>query len=417
MRVVVHESRVLIVASLLLAVGVPRLVAAEPLLLVGQSPVEASFSSATNEGTCQFLVAGQPRNVALNDLVRWSTARANEARPELLLIDGSRLVLADSWTGQPRWQLAGDFLSATTQLLGKITLRRSQVRALVLRAPHGHQQRTRFLDQLLSEKPTAESLRFIHGDQFEGRLVRVRTTAGQQRLEFLAQTAMEPSQVPLERIAAIVFRYTPKPSQSKGSLVVGLSDGSVLIAESLVANSKQLRLRLANGLELNSSNISEVVYLRSLSSRCIYLSDLVESDFQHRPYLDIPWPYRRDRNVLAGPLLAAGRSHAKGLGMLTATRLSYRLDTPEIAGRFQRFVAAVAVDDTAARRGSVIFRVYFEREGAWQLAFTSPVVRGGDSPLPVTVELDDAKQLALVTDFADRGDERDYANWLDARLE
>jgi hypothetical protein len=77
----------------------------------------------------------------------------------------------------------------------------------------------------------------------------------------------------------------------------------------------------------------------------------------------------------------------------------------------------VAIDEAAARRGSVVFRVYLLQDDDWQLAFASPVVRGGDGPLSVSVELTGVKEIALVTDYAERGDELDYANWLDARFE
>ena len=56
-------------------------------------------------------------------------------------------------------------------------------------------------------------------------------------------------------------------------------------------------------------------------------------------------------------------------------------------GRFRRFEAEVAMDDTAGRRGSVVFRVYLVRDGQLQEAFVSKIVRGGDPPQPVTVDL------------------------------
>jgi hypothetical protein len=37
-------------------------------------------------------------------------------------------------------------------------------------------------------------------------------------------------------------------------------------------------------------------------------------------------------------------------------------------------------------------------------------------PVPVSVDLGGAKRLDLVVDFADRADELDRANWLNARL-
>ena len=43
--------------------------------------------------------------------------------------------------------------------------------------------------------------------------------------------------------------------------------------------------------------------------------------------------------------------------------------------------------------------------GKWQLKFESPVIRGGNKPLSVDVELAGAKRISLLVDFADRGDE------------
>jgi hypothetical protein len=72
----------------------------------------------------------------------------------------------------------------------------------------------------------------------------------------------------------------------------------------------------------------------------------------------------------------------------------------------------VALDDEVAGGGSVTFRVFVDREQK----LATPVVRGGQPPLPISVDLRGAKQLSLVVDFADRGDQHDHADWLNARL-
>ena len=41
---------------------------------------------------------------------------------------------------------------------------------------------------------------------------------------------------------------------------------------------------------------------------------------------------------------------------------------------------------------------------------------GGMSPVPVSVDLSGVRQLSLLVDFGERGDELDYADWLEARL-
>ena len=52
----------------------------------------------------------------------------------------------------------------------------------------------------------------------------------------------------------------------------------------------------------------------------------------------------------------------------------------------------------------------------WVEAYKSNMVRGGESPQSVAVDLGGASGLTLTVDYADRGDELDYADWLDARL-
>ena len=76
----------------------------------------------------------------------------------------------------------------------------------------------------------------------------------------------------------------------------------------------------------------------------------------------------------------------------------------------------VAVDDSAGKKGSVTFGVYVLREGKWTPAYTSEVVRGGEPPRPASADVRGAESLALTVDFADRGDELDHADWIDARL-
>jgi hypothetical protein len=67
--------------------------------------------------------------------------------------------------------------------------------------------------------------------------------------------------------------------------------------------------------------------------------------------------------------------------------------------------------------GSAVFKVLLDdSSGQWRIAYQSPIVRGGDAPQPITVDLKGASRMALIVEFADRGDEGDHADWLQARL-
>ena len=60
--------------------------------------------------------------------------------------------------------------------------------------------------------------------------------------------------------------------------------------------------------------------------------------------------------------------------------------------------------------------VYLLKDSNWVEAYKSGVVRGGDEATPVSVDVTGAEGLTLTVDYADRGDELDRADWLDARL-
>jgi hypothetical protein len=129
--------------------------------------------------------------------------------------------------------------------------------------------------------------------------------------------------------------------------------------------------------------------------------------------LSIEWPFQRDKNVVEGPLYVDEKRWHKGLAMHSASRITFPLDPND---RWRRFEASVAIDDTARERGSVTFGVVVLREGRWQSAFTSGIVRGGDAPADISIDVSGATGLTLTVDYADRGDELDHADWLDARL-
>ena len=98
--------------------------------------------------------------------------------------------------------------------------------------------------------------------------------------------------------------------------------------------------------------------------------------------------------------------------MHSTSRLAF--DLPE---GFDEFQAELSIDRSAGNEGSVVFRLFTSSEGAkWIAAYKSEVVRGGDAPTPVRVDIRGAKRLALVVDFAERGDTLDRANWIGARL-
>jgi hypothetical protein len=185
----------------------------------------------------------------------------------------------------------------------------------------------------------------------------------------------------------------------------------LVYVDEVVAGEKELKLQIGDAITLAGGSVGDVNFLQSLGGRLVYLSDLEAVEYRHVPYLEVGWPLGRDRNVLGGPLVVGGKRYLKGLGMHSAGRASYRLD-----GKYQRFEATVAIDDAANGRGSVTFGVYVLRDGKLSEAYKSGIVRGGNAPQRASVDVAGAQGITLVVDYAERGDEMDRADWLDARL-
>ena len=87
--------------------------------------------------------------------------------------------------------------------------------------------------------------------------------------------------------------------------------------------------------------------------------------------------------------------------------LAYRIQPGD-----RRFQALIGVDERAGPLGSVVFRVFIDR----QERFKSPAMTDRDPPKPLDIDLAGGKILILVTEFGDRGNVRDLADWAEARI-
>jgi hypothetical protein len=381
-----------------------------PHLLMIDGPVQAaSLASVQPKGDLTFTIAGKQRQVAARDIVRWGAFRPLAGAEAILLEDGDVVCGRDA-----TFDGAAALRSETA---GEVRVAAAQVVALVLRLPSDSAERDRLMDELTgntasaSAAPHAAAGRIFldNGDIVPAKLLSV------TRDEVTAETTTGKLVLPRGKVRAITLARTA-PAISENSLratrlVIGLADGSRLTAATWSGDGAKLLLTTRSGLEMKTP-VAQVCALQSLGGRAIYLSDLQASGFVHIPFLSTAWPLALDRSVGGGRLRAGGSEYVKGLGMHSAARATYALDRP-----YRRFAASVAVDERAGRRGSVQFRAYTDDgSGQWKLRWSSETIRGGEAPVAVEVDLTSAKRLSLVVDFADRADEWDRADWLDARL-
>ena len=122
-------------------------------------------------------------------------------------------------------------------------------------------------------------------------------------------------------------------------------------------------------------------------------------------------PAKQNQNLQGKPFNIAGTEYRRGLACHALSRIAVRLPGPGA-----KFAAVVGVDSnkewTIPGRGTVEFVVRV----AGQPLFQSPVMREGHAGVPVTVDLNGARELTLEVGDAGLGIDYGQGDWCDARV-
>ena len=386
-------------------------------------PFAAEIASISPAGDVAW--QGEAASVKLADVVTWGRFAETNKGPLVLLSDGGLLV-ADVFKADK------DEITLESVPFGPVKLRVDALAGIVFRPPTARLEGDRLIDRVLQAEGDSDALVLDNGDRLTGTLESI----ANDELVFRGQVGE--MKLPVARVVAVVFNpglrqpatagkndkkgtgtsptavlksQTPSGSEPVPVLSVplrtwlGLADGSRLLVSNLTLAGKSLSFSTAG--QKWSTQTRRLAALQPLGPKVVYLSDLKPTDYRHVPFLDQAWPYALDRSVTGGLPRCGGRLYAKAIGMHSAARLSFALNGP-----YRRFDAEAGIDDQTDGGGSVRFRVFVdERE-----RFASEVVRGGQPPVAVSVDLSGGKRLDLVVDYADRADVLDHALWLDARL-
>ncbi len=388
----------------------------EVAILSDGQQVPGRLRSVTPDGQFVLTHQGQTRQVAASDLIVWGACRERTNTSWIVLRDGS--LLTGDWErleqGQVTW---------VSRLWSQLQLPQPLVRGIILRPPLDTARRDALLDRVLRETRQQDVLLLEDGDQWRGAVPGSITPPPgalyPDAIRWPVPGADEPIDIALARVTAILFAGAAADPTAPPALWVGLEDGSRLCATRLDRQDKGVRLVLGSGTELTlgatgvaSEPWEGVVFLQPLGYGTRYLSDLQPLGYKHIAYLAATWPYASDHSVSGRSLRAGDALVLKGLGMHSSSRLAF-----DLPGSYHTLQAELALDQSAGRNGSVIYRVFLQSpNGQWAKAFESSIVRGGQPPVPLRVELGTAVRVALIVDFADRADQWDHANWLNARL-
>jgi len=213
-----------------------------------------------------------------------------------------------------------------------------------------------------------------------------------------------------------VVRYTldgtePTASSRAYSRPVRITDSSTVKAAAFVTHGKRV---------VRSNTVTATYKVTHLAQGGVYLSDLQEQEVYAYPSC-----WRKDTNHLGGPISLGGLEYPKGLllhpdGPMAGPgvgRVVYALDGE--LHQAKRFMAVIGIDDEMQtyHQGSATFIVEVHRNGTWERVFESPVLKLGDQPPDVSVDISGADQLRLVTTDGGDGIACDHATWAEARIE
>ena len=377
-----------------LAIASPERSYAATVVPIDGQPWSAQLTAADAHGQLVFAARGKERPMPAAELVRWGDFAEPARGPTLVLADGG--LLAAEVTGIDK-----ETLAAESDLLGAVKIPLESLAGVLFHPPGDRPRRELLLGRIARAAGRSDRLILDNGDEITGMV----DSLENDTLHIAADVGR--LDVATRRIVALIFSPAVKRASAAAGFRawVGLSDGSRLLASKILLAGNSLELSAAG--QTWKMAAKDLVALQLLGGRVVYLSDLKPSEYRHVAYLDLHWPYHGDRSVTDGLLRSGGRLFLKGLGVHSAARLTYALDQP-----YRRFQAELGIDDSTAGRGSVLFRVFVDGHER----YASGPVRGGDAPLPVSIDLAGAKRLDLVVDFGERGDVLDHADWLDARL-
>jgi hypothetical protein len=403
----------------------------EPLAFpLGEPPFAAELANIDSEWNVEFQIGDKLRVVAAKDLAYWGRYREVDQGPKIVLVDGS-VIRADVLLLDEKQVVLGDATGLGRGQWDESKLPREAVWAIVYQPPASLAAFDRILESLQAAPHYAEQLVLHGGETISGTLLDAPkggrfapegVKPGAEIFSIARANVQGPLSIPAAKVVAFRSATPPSGRTTGGVAWLGLTDGSLLNSRSITIKGDEVSVNLAAGGTLKTTLAGHedpektfwdaIEYIQPFTQRVTWLSAAKPLGYKHIPFLNVERPLGSDRNVLGSRLRAGGATYLHGLGMPSTSRVAY-----DVTG-YRKFAAELALDDEGGSRGSVVFRILLQAEpNEWTPAYQSPTLRGGDAPLPISVDLKGASRMALIVDFEDRGDECDWADWLNARLE
>ena len=286
--------------------------------------------------------------------------------------------------------------------LGKITIPLECLLGLILTAPTESDGFDQLWNRVAGEPRSTEVVWMANGDRLAGGFLGLDDRA--------LKLQIDGKPVEIDRTGVIAVEFDPSvvayPRHDSSYLDLTFADGSRLGVTDARVEKGQVIATTRFGQPIRIP-IGDLTRLDSRTDALVYLSDRKVDAQENTGYLGAPRALRIDRTVDGHGFQLNGHAYDRGLGTQSQTLLAYRLKPGD-----RRFQALVGVDDRAGPLGSVVFRVLTDRKPR----VTTRAMTSRDAPVAIDIDISEAKLLILVTEFGERGDVRDLADWIEARI-
>jgi len=293
-------------------------------------------------------------------------------------------------------------LEVKSDALGKLTVPLDCLLGLILASPTQTGEFEALWDRVRSEARSTEVVWLMNGDRLAGGFL------GLDDHQIKIQVDGKPVEV--ERSGVVALGFDPGlvnyPRPKTDFMELTLQDGTRLgVTEARIDDGSVLATtRFGQPIKFP---LSDLVRVYARSSSVVYLSERKPAGFQYGTYIGPKRDYRIDRTVDGHMFKLVGQDYDRGIGAQSRTLLAYVVEPGD-----RRFQAMVGVDERAGPLGSVVFAVLVDGKER----FRTPPMTDRDAPRTIDLDLTGAKFVILATEFGDRGDVRDLADWVEARM-
>jgi len=370
------------------------------VLLVDGHTLAGRILSLGSQAICIQSADGTSRELPLDRLVKLSRETSMPPPPpelaHVLLPDGDRImrVTVGSTTDTD--------LELRSEVLGNLAIPLDSLLGLLLATPADADTLEAWWDRALGEPRSSEVVWLANGDRLAGGFL------GLNDRHVKLQIDRKPVEVERGGVVGIGFDLAllnyPRPKAN--FIEITLRDGTRLGVQDarLQENLVVAQTRFGRSIRFPLGELSRI-HVRSRA--VVYLTERKPVQAKYIPYVGPTREYRSDRSVRGRALRLGGQSFDRGIGTQSRTLLAYELEPGD-----RRFQALVGVDEQAGPLGSVVFRVLTDGKERYK----SPLLTETDTPRAIEIDLAGAKHLILITEYGDRGDVRDLADWVEARI-